>query len=61
MGLYVDRYVAVVVSTGMKPIFQAEYYRCGTDFSSRSSKVKFTLRQATKAQRWSSGIVLLFL
>jgi len=61
MGFYVDRCVVVLFSTGMKPVFQAEYYGRGTDLSSRSSKVKFTLEQATKAQRWSSGIVLLFL
>jgi hypothetical protein len=45
----------------MKPVFQVEQYECGADFSSRSSKVKFTLEQATKAQRWRRGIVLLFL
>jgi hypothetical protein len=61
MGFYVDRSVVFLVSTGIKPVFQAEYYGCGTDFSSRSSKVKFTIEQATKAQRWSSGIVLFFL
>ena len=43
MGFYVDRFVVVLVSTVMKPVFQAEHYECGADFTSRYQFIKLSM------------------